>query len=177
MKPTIHQTAVIDEPSTIGEGSHIWHFCHLMPGCTIGKNCTLGQNVYVASKVVIGDRVKIQNNVSLYDGVHIEDDVFIGPSAVFTNVKNPRAHRNQQNHFAATLIKKGATIGANATIVCGHKIGAHAFIAAGAVVTEDVPDHAFMLGVPAIQKGWACKCGERLDNSNHCASCRWQLEL
>ncbi|MBN2341086.1 MAG: N-acetyltransferase [Deltaproteobacteria bacterium] len=173
MTTHIHKTAIIDEPVSIGENTRIWHFCHLMKGCTIGRDCTLGQNVYVGGQVTVGKGVKIQNNVSLYDGVHIEDNVFIGPSAVFTNVTNPRAHRNQRDSFIQTTVKQGATIGANATIVCGVTIGAYAFVGAGAVVTKDVPDHALMLGVPAIHQGWVCDCGERIDPSVSCNVCGW----
>lgn len=157
----IHETAVVDQPCHIGSGSKIWHFSHLMPHCFLGENCVVGQNVYVASTVRIGNNVKIQNNVSLYDGVVCEDDVFIGPSAVFTNVVNPRSFVCRKNEYAPTLVKKGATIGANATIVCGKQIGRYAFVAAGSVVTHDVPDYALVAGNPAKAMGWmsekACK--------------------
>jgi UDP-2-acetamido-3-amino-2,3-dideoxy-glucuronate N-acetyltransferase len=154
-----HATAVIDEGCTIGVGTKIWHFCHIMTGAKIGKECKLGQNVFVANDVAIGDRVKIQNNVSLYGGVEIADDVFLGPSCVFTNVKTPRAHVDRSELYARTIIGKGATIGANATIVCGIEVGEYAFVGAGAVLTKSVPPHALMLGVPAQQKGWVCHCG------------------
>ena len=157
-----HPSSFIDQPCEIGEGTRIWHFCHIMPNATIGRNCSLGQNVMVASHVVIGDNVKIQNNVSLYTGVIIEADVFLGPSCVFTNVTNPRSQINRKSEYKQTLVKQGATVGANATIVCGATIGQYAFIGAGAVVRGDVPDYALMLGVPAIRKGWMSRHGHRL---------------
>ena len=157
-----HATATIDPGCTIGAGTLIWHYSHVMPGATIGRGCSLGQNVFVARDVVIGDNARIQNNVSLYDGVTLEDDVFCGPSMVFTNVVNPRSHVSRKHQFRRTLVRRGATIGANATIVCGHTIGRYAFVGAGAVVTADVPDHALMLGVPAKVAGWMCECGVRL---------------
>lgn len=150
----IHKSCYIDEPCSIDVDTTIWHFSHVMARAKIGRNCTLGQNVFIASDVVIGDRVKIQNNVSVYTGTIIEDDVFLGPSCVLTNVTNPRAFINRKSEFKPTIIKKGATIGANATIVCGVTIGEFAFIAAGAVITKDVPAYAKMLGVPARQVGW-----------------------
>jgi UDP-2-acetamido-3-amino-2,3-dideoxy-glucuronate N-acetyltransferase len=155
-----HATALIDRGARIGRGTKIWHFCHVMRGAQIGAGCVMGQNVFVAASARIGDGCKIQNNVSIYDGVVLEDDVFVGPSAVFTNVRNPRAAVNRKDAFAATRVGRGATIGANATIVCGVKIGAYAFIGAGAVVTVDVPEHAVMLGVPARRRSWICTCGE-----------------
>lgn len=158
----VHESSYIDEPVTIGEGSKIWHFCHLMKGAVIGKRCNLGQNVFVGSRVTIGNNVKIQNNVSVYDDVHIEDDVFCGPSMVFTNVLNPRSHIPRKHEYQKTVVKKGASIGANATVVCGITIGRFAFIGAGAVVTRDVPAYALMVGVPARQTGWMCHCGVRL---------------
>jgi UDP-2-acetamido-3-amino-2,3-dideoxy-glucuronate N-acetyltransferase len=159
---TAHSTAVIDEPCTIGAGTRIWHFCHVCEGARIGAGCVLGQNVYVAGGAVIGDRVKIQNNVSVYDGVVLEDDVFCGPSVVFTNVVNPRAEIPRRHEYQPTVVKRGASIGANATIVCGNTIGEHAFVGAGAVVTRDVPAHALVLGLPARVTGWMCMCGARL---------------
>ena len=147
--PFIHETAVVDAPCTIGEEPKVWHFCHLMAGCTVGARCILGQNVFVGKGVTIGDGVKIQNNVSVYEGVTLEDDVFVGPSAVFTNVRRPRAAVEQKDNFEKTLVKRGATIGANATIVCGVTIGEDAFVGAGAVVTKDVPPGATVVGVPA----------------------------
>jgi UDP-2-acetamido-3-amino-2,3-dideoxy-glucuronate N-acetyltransferase len=157
-----HPTAVIDSGCEIGEGSRIWHFSHVMSGSRTGKNCNIGQNVVVSPGVRIGNRVKIQNNVSVYTGVELEDDVFCGPSMVFTNVINPRSHIERKHEYRRTLVKKGASIGANATIVCGTTIGRYAFVAAGAVVTRDVPDYALVMGVPAVQAGWICYCGVRL---------------
>ncbi len=157
-----HPTAVIDPGCQIGPGSQIWHFCHLMPGAVLGPDCKLGQNVFVASGVQIGRGVKIQNNVSLYAGLTIEDEVFLGPSCVFTNVINPRAAVNRQNEYLATRIGKGATIGANATIICGNDIGAYAFIGAGAVVTKPVPAYALVVGNPAKQTGWMSEHGHKL---------------
>jgi len=158
-----HETAVIDEGCSIGEGTRIWHFSHVMPGCTIGKNCNLGQNVVVSPKVVLGNNVRVQNNVSIYEGVICEDDVFLGPSMVFTNVINPRSAVSRKNEFMQTLVKKGASIGANSTIVCGNNIGEYAFIGAGAVVTKDVPAFALVMGNPAKQKGWMSEFGHKLD--------------
>jgi len=158
-----HPTAIIDPGAQIGEGTHIWHFSHIMPGAVIGKNCNLGQNVYVGDGVIIGDNVKIQNNVSLYTGVICENDVFIGPSAVFTNVINPRSTINRKSEYKQTLVKKGASIGANATIVCGNDIGEYAFIGAGAVVIRSILPHEMVVGVPAVRKGWMSKAGHRLD--------------
>jgi UDP-2-acetamido-3-amino-2,3-dideoxy-glucuronate N-acetyltransferase len=158
----IHPSAICDPGAKIGPGTKIWHFCHIMSGAVIGSRCSLGQNVFVAATAVIGHGAKIQNNVSIYDGVVLEDDVFCGPSMVFTNVNNPRAAVNRRQDYETTLVCQGATIGANATIVCGAEIGRYAFIGAGAVVTADVADHALMVGVPARQVGWACACGERL---------------
>jgi len=164
----IHQTAVVDDGAQIGDGTKIWHFCHIMSKAQIGKNCSLGQNVFVADNVVLGNNVKVQNNVSIYTGVICEDDVFLGPSMVLTNVINPRSAVVRKNEYKQTLIKKGATIGANATIVCGHTIGQYAFIGAGAVVTKDVPDFALIVGNPAKQIGWMSRYGHRLnfDNQN-----------
>lgn len=158
----VHESAYVDEPADIGTGTKIWHFCHVMSGTKIGKGCILGQNVFVASGVVVGNNVKIQNNVSLYTGVTLEDDVFCGPSCVFTNVTNPRAEILRKDEYRPTLVRRGATIGANATIVCGTTLGAYAFIAAGALVRQDVPDYALMAGVPAVRKGWMSRHGHRL---------------
>jgi UDP-2-acetamido-3-amino-2,3-dideoxy-glucuronate N-acetyltransferase len=159
----VHPTAVVDSPCTIGEGTHIWHFSHVMKNSTLGKKCNLGQNVHVAPGVKVGNNVKIQNNVSLYTGVELEDDVFCGPSMVFTNVVNPRSHIERKNEYKTTLVRRGASLGANSTVVCGIEIGAYAFIAAGAVVTKDVVDFALVMGVPARRVGWMCECGVRLD--------------
>jgi UDP-2-acetamido-3-amino-2,3-dideoxy-glucuronate N-acetyltransferase len=157
-----HETAIIDEGCTIGEGTRIWHFSHIMKGCTIGRDCTIGQNVVISPDVVIGNRVKIQNNVSVYTGVICEDDVFLGPSCVFTNVINPRSAISRKHQYQSTFVEKGATIGANATILCGHRIGKYAMIGAGAVVTKDVPPYALVVGNPARQIGWISAYGHRL---------------
>lgn len=159
----VHETAVIDEGCTIGDDTKIWHFSHLMTGCTIGQSCTIGQNVVISPGVVIGNRVKIQNNVSVYTGVTCEDDVFLGPSCVFTNVVNPRSAISRKDQFKPTYVERGATIGANATIVCGHRIGAYAMVGAGAVVTKDVDRYALVVGNPARQTGWVSEYGHRLD--------------
>jgi UDP-2-acetamido-3-amino-2,3-dideoxy-glucuronate N-acetyltransferase len=167
-----HPTAIIDEGCTIGEGTKIWHFSHIMPACTIGSNCNIGQNVFVASNVVLGNNVKVQNNVSIYTGVTCDDDVFLGPSMVFTNVINPRSAINRQNQYAKTHVGKGATIGANATIVCGHNIGRYAFIGAGAVVTKNIAPYALVVGNPSKQIGWMSKHGHRLVfDGNSLATC------
>lgn len=158
----IHPSAIVDEGAQIGKGTKVWHFCHLMPGSRIGENCSLGQNVFVANGVVLGNNVKIQNNVSLYEGVVCEDDVFLGPSMVFTNITNPRSAVVRKGQYATTHVEQGASIGANATIVCGHRIGAFAFIGAGSVVTKDVPPFALMVGNPARQMGWMSRYGHRL---------------
>lgn len=158
----IHPTAVIDAGATIGSGTKIWHFCHIMPQAILGENCSLGQNVFIANGVRIGNNVKIQNNVSLYEGVVCEDNVFIGPSVVFTNVSNPRSSVNRKNEYAKTIVKKGASIGANATIVCGNSIGEYAFVGAGAVVTKNIPNFALVVGNPAMQIGWMSRHGYRL---------------
>jgi UDP-2-acetamido-3-amino-2,3-dideoxy-glucuronate N-acetyltransferase len=157
-----HPSAVIDEGCEIGTGTKIWHFSHIMPNCKIGENCNIGQNVVISPEVVLGRNVKVQNNVSIYTGVTCEDDVFLGPSMVFTNVINPRSAINRRNQYVKTLVKKGATIGANATIVCGHDIGSYAFIGAGAVVTRGVPDFALVIGNPARQTGWMSEYGHQL---------------
>lgn len=158
-----HETAIIDEGAVIGEGSSIWHWVHVSAGARIGEGCSLGQNVYVGNNVVIGNNVKIQNNVSVYDNVTLEDDVFCGPSMVFTNVYNPRSAVTRKHEYRDTLVKRGATLGANCTIICGVTIGEYAFIGAGAVVKEDIAPYALMVGVPARQIGWMSKFGERLD--------------
>ena len=158
-----HPSSVIDPGAEIGKGTKIWHFCHVMGECKIGENCTLGQNVFVASGVEIGNNVKIQNNVSVYEGVILEDDVFLGPSMVFTNVINPRSHVYRRGEYQQTLVKRGGSIGANATIVCGITLGEYAFIGAGAVVTRDVPAYGLVYGNPGQLQGWMCSCGERLD--------------
>lgn len=168
-----HETAVIDEGCQIGEGTKIWHFSHVMPNCIIGERCNIGQNVVVSPEVILGSNVKIQNNVSLYTGVICEDDVFLGPSMVFTNVINPRSAVNRKNEYAKTVVRKGASIGANATIVCGYDIGQFAFIGAGAVVTKTVPAYALVVGNPARQIGWMSEFGERLEfDVNGIAICK-----
>ena len=171
----VHQTSLVEEPTSIGQGTKIWHFSHLMPRVTIGENCTLGQNTFIGRGVSIGNNVKIENNVSVFEGVTIEDDVFCGPSCVFTNVKSPRSQISQKGNFVPTLVKKGATIGANATIICGHTIGRYSFIGASAVVAKNVPDHAMVYGNPARIQGWVCECGKRLDSDRDgivkCSSC------
>lgn len=167
----VDSSAVVDQPCEIGEGTKIWHFSHVMSGACIGSKCVLGQNVHVATGVRIGNNVKIQNNVSLYTGVELEDDVFCGPSMVFTNVTIPRSHISRKAEYRRTLVKRGASLGANSTIVCGVTVGEHAFVGAGAVVTRDVPNHALVVGVPARQVGWACACGVRLEVSREVGSC------
>lgn len=159
---TAHPSAIVDPGCTIGNGTKIWHFCHVTTGAVIGEKCSLGQNVYVGPKVTIGSNVKIQNNVSVYEGVTLEDDVFCGPSMVFTNVVNPRSHVSRKHEFKTTRVKRGASIGANATVVCGHDVGRYAFIGAGSVVTKEVPDYALVTGVPGRIAGWMCACGVRL---------------
>ena len=158
----VHESSYVDEGAVIGKGTRIWHFSHVMPGAVIGERCNLGQNVVVMPGTVIGNNVKIQNNVSIYEGVTLEDDVFCGPSCVFTNVLNPRSHVSRKSEYLKTLVKRGASIGANATIVCGATLGEYAFIGAGAVVRGEVPPYALMVGVPARQAGWMCACGTRL---------------
>lgn len=167
-----HESSYIDEPCQIGNGTKIWHFCHIMPGSKIGDNCNIGQNVVVSSGVILGNNVKVQNNVSIYTGVICEDDVFLGPSMVFTNVINPRSHISRKDEYKTTLVQKGASIGANATIVCGNTIGKYALIGAGSVVTKDVKDYALMVGNPARQIGWICQCGERIHFDNGESRCK-----
>ena len=178
MASFIHETAVVDEGAEIGEGTRIWHFSHISPKARIGRNCSLGQNVFVANNVVVGDNVKIQNNVSLYEGVILEDYTFCGPSMVFTNVRTPRSAfpRNTSADYAVTRVCYGASIGANATIVCGVTLGAWCFIAAGAVVTKDVEPYALMAGVPARRIGWVCECGIRLEEDLVCKDCGRRYE-
>lgn len=175
MNVRVHPTAVVDEGAQIGDGSAVWHFCHVSSSSRIGKNCTLGQNVFVAANVVVGDGVKIQNNVSLYEGVILEDFVFCGPSMVFTNVQTPRSEfpRNTSSDYIETRVGRGASIGANATIICGHSVGECALIGAGAVITKDVKPFALMVGNPARQMGWVCRCGIRLplENPQKCVAC------
>lgn len=167
-----HETAVIDEGNVIGKGTRIWHFSHVMKDCTIGEDCNIGQNVVISPGVMLGNRVKVQNNVSLYTGVICEDEVFLGPSVVFTNVINPRSAVSRKNEYQQTLVKKGATIGANATIICGHTIGDYAFIGAGAVVTKDVLPYALVVGNPSRQTGWMSEYGHRLEfNAQQKATC------
>lgn len=175
-----HETAVIDEGATIGDGTRIWHFCHVMPGAVLGEGCSLGQNVFVADDVVLGNNVKVQNNVSIYTGVECEDDVFLGPSMVFTNVINPRSHVNRRDQYERTLLERGASVGANATIVCGSTLGRFSFVGAGSVVTHDVPAFGLVYGVPARLKGYICHCGVNLEfdtpigtgpDSTECETC------
>jgi UDP-2-acetamido-3-amino-2,3-dideoxy-glucuronate N-acetyltransferase len=175
-----HESAYVDDGAQIGAGTKIWHFCHISSGARIGKTCALGQNVFVAATCVVGDRVRIQNNVSIYDGVTIEDDAFVGPSAVFTNVINPRSEVARKHEYMPTRVRVGATIGANATIVCGATLGPYAFVGAGAVVTHDVKAYALVVGVPAHQIGWMCRCGVRLelaDGRATCTSCSRTYQL
>lgn len=162
-----HPSAVIDHGATIGEGTKIWHFSHIMSSAIIGKNCNLGQNVFIGEGVIIGNNVKIQNNVSLYTGVICEDDVFLGPSCVFTNVINPRSKVNRRGQYMKTIVKKGASVGANATVICGNDLGSYCFIGAGAVVTKHVPDYALMVGNPATQIGWMSEYGQKLVFNSH----------
>ncbi len=158
----VHESSYIDEGAIIGEGTKIWHFCHIMSRAHIGERCNIGQNVLVSPDVTIGNNVKIQNNVSLYTGVIVEDDAFLGPSMVFTNVTNPRSHVNRKNEYKTTLVRRGASIGANATVMCGVTLGCYSFVGAGSVVTHDVPDYALVYGSPARVHGWMCQCGEQL---------------
>lgn len=183
----IHESAFVDEGAILGKGTKVWHFCHVMSGAEIGENCALGQNVFVGGRVKVGDNVRIQNNVSVYDKVTIEDDVFCGPSMVFVNVMNPRAAiRRGLDEYLPTLVKRGATIGANATVICGHTIGRYAFVGAGAVVTKDIPDYALVYGNATKIAGWMCECGEKINfGSDHlseadgvakCGKCGKQYE-
>ncbi|HET9065273.1 MAG TPA: acyltransferase [Gemmatimonadales bacterium] len=167
----VHESSYVDEGAMIGAGTRIWHFSHIMSGAVIGERCNLGQNVVVMSGTKLGNNVKVQNNVSIYEGVELEDDVFCGPSCVFTNVINPRAHVSRKHEYQRTLVRQGSSIGANATIVCGVTLGRFAFIGAGAVVTSDVPDFALMVGVPARRVGWTCQCGERLPHPSPQSRC------
>ena len=174
----VHESSYIDEPCEIGKGTKIWHFSHIMPGCSLGENCNIGQNVVISPNVILGSNVKIQNNVSVYTGVECEDDVFLGPSMVFTNVINPRSGVNRRDAYMKTIVKKGASIGANATIVCGNAIGKDALIGAGAVVTKEIPDYALVVGNPAKQVGWISEFGLRLNfDDNVFARCPESNEL
>jgi UDP-2-acetamido-3-amino-2,3-dideoxy-glucuronate N-acetyltransferase len=168
--PFVHPSSYVDEPCSIGAGTKIWHFSHVMSNCRIGERCNIGQNVVISPEVVIGDNVKIQNNVSVYTGVIIEDDVFCGPSMVFTNVTNPRSHVARKNEYKRTLVRQGASLGANSTVVCGVTIGRYAFVGAGSVVTRDVPDYALVYGNPARVRGWMCACGIGIDFTNETGS-------
>ncbi len=171
-----HESAVVGAEASVGAGTRIWHFCHVMDGARVGADCVLGQNVFVARGAIVGDRVRIQNNVSVYDGCVIEDDVFLGPSCVLTNVINPRSEVSRKDEFRTTIIGRGASIGANATIVCGAVVGRYAFVGAGAVVTGHVPPFALVYGVPARQRGWVCRCGVGLDEALVCPSCDSRYE-
>lgn len=171
MSATIHPTAIVDEGAEIGDGTRVWHWVHICGGAKIGRDCSLGQNVFVGNRVSIGNNVKVQNNVSVYDNVTLDDDVFCGPSMVFTNVYNPRSAVPRKNEYRNTHVKRGATLGANCTIVCGVTIGEHAFVGAGAVVNRDVLPYALMVGVPAKRVGWMCRCGVRLPDGNGIVRC------
>lgn len=166
-----HESAYVDEGAVVGPGSRVWHFSHLMPGAKVGARCSIGQNVNIGSRAVLGDGVKVQNNVSIYDDVVIEDEVFCGPSMVFTNVINPRAFVERKNEYKLTRVRRGASIGANATIVCGTTLGEYCFVGAGSVVTRDVPAHAMVYGSPAKPRGWVCRCGVKLDGALRCPDC------
>ncbi|MFN0100149.1 MAG: DapH/DapD/GlmU-related protein [Gemmatimonadaceae bacterium] len=170
--PFVHESAYVDEGAVLGPRTKVWHFCHVMTGAVIGADCSLGQNVVVMPGTRIGNNVKIQNNVSIYEGVELEDDVFCGPSMVFTNVVNPRSHVSRKHEYKRTLVRRGASIGANATVVCGSTLGEYAFVGAGAVVTKDVPAYALMTGVPARRTGWMCACGVKLPAGPGVLTCR-----
>lgn len=167
----VHRTAIVDDGAKIGKDTRIWHWCHIMKDVEIGEHCNIGEHVFIESGVNLGNNVKVKNNVAIYTGVTCEDDVFLGPNCVFTNVVNPRSFIERKNEFRKTYICKGASVGANATIVCGHKIGKYAFVAAGAVVASDIKPYALVMGVPAKQVGWVCECGEQLDNDLVCNRC------
>lgn len=168
----VHESSYVDKPCRIGKGTKIWHFSHIMQNAVIGENCNIGQNVVISPDVVLGNNVKVQNNVSVYTGVICEDDVFLGPSCVFTNVINPRSHVCRKDEYRKTLLKKGCSIGANSTIICGHTIGKYALVGAGSVVTKDVPDYALVVGNPARVKGYVCACGEKLNFVDTTAQCK-----
>ena len=173
----IHSTAIVDEGAIVGDGTRVWHHCHIMPGVQIGKNCNIGENVFVETGVRIGNGVKVKNNVALYTGVESEDDVFLGPNCVFTNVSNPRSFIERKAEFKKTIVRRGATIGANATIVCGHDIGEYAFVGAGSVVTKTVLPYTIVIGNPARFHAYICKCGKKLDNSFKCPVCSVEYVL
>lgn len=172
----VHESSYVDEGARVGEGTKIWHFSHVLSGAQIGKKCSIGQNVNIGGKAVVGNGVKIQNNVSVYDDVILEDDVFCGPSCVFTNVINPRSFVERKSEYMETRVKQGASIGANATVVCGATLGAYCFIGAGSTVTKDVPDYALVYGSPARQHGWVCRCGVKLDENLRCPECGAEYE-
>ena len=173
---SVHESSYVDDGAAVGAGTRIWHFCHIMSGAVIGERCSLGQNVVMMSRTRLGTNVKVQNNVSIYEGVECEDDTFLGPSMVFTNVINPRSHVSRKHEYRRTLVRRGASIGANATVVCGYELGEFSFIGAGAVVTQNVPAYALMVGVPARRRGWVCECGEMLGDADigeplSCSAC------
>ena len=168
----VHESSYVDDGAEVGAGSHVWHFSHVMRGARVGRNCTIGQNVFIGEGVRLGDNVKVQNNTSVYSGVTVEDDVFLGPSVVFTNVATPRSHVSRREEFVPTIVRRGAAIGANVTVVCGVTLGHYAMVGAGAVVTHDVPDYALAYGNPAEVRGWVCSCGERIEFYTEVAECR-----